>query len=301
MTVGAVSHLLYEASFDFQSELDWSLLRDSMPAMLKLTESLRSLRPEDERLTVSLIKGYAAYGFAVWETLALEEIFLEKKKTPALETMLKHYSRAVRYGIDFLERKGIGYRKLLASINRDRGVGALLDDNLDGDDREDREAVLYLAQALGGLIHFQKSNVSLLAQLPVAKEMFDWACAKEADFNYGMCDLFYASYEAGIPRMLGGNPEKGRRIFERVINRYKYHYLARVTYIQYYAIAMDDKRVYNEQKRVLEEAEKLLEREKYWHPHRKGHEAFAERNMRAFQAIAIRRYQIIKKHEKRIF
>ena len=296
-----VSDIFYEASFEFQSEMNWNLLRDSMPGILKLLEGLSSITPNDEKLLISLIKGYAGYGFAIWETKALEDIFLEREQSTHLKKALEYYSRAVNYGFDFLKLRDISSQELLTSLNKKEGITEVFKGKLDNKKREDKEAVLYFAQSLGGLIHFQKHQISLVAQLPLVKEMFDWVCSPDPDFNYGICDIFYGSYESGIPKMLGGNPEKGKKIFENVIKRHQHNWLARVAYIQYYAIPMADEKVYREQKAVLTKALDLMEKEKYWIPNKKQQSAFKERHLRTFQAIAVKRFAIIKKYEKDIF
>ncbi len=296
-----VSDIFYETSFEFQSELDWNLLRDSMPSMIKLLEGLYSIAPNDEKLIVSLIKGYAGYGFAIWETKALEDILFEKEQSIGLKKALEYYSRAVNYGFAFFKLRGISSQELLASISKKQGIINVFKGKLNNLKREDKEAVLYFAQSLGGLIYFQKHKVSLVAQLPLVKEMFDWVCSPDPDFNYGICDIFYGSYESGIPKMLGGNPEKGKKIFENVIKKHQHNWLARVAYIQYYAIPMADEKIYREQKAVLKKAFDLLEKNKYWTPGKKHFSAFNERHLRTFQAIAMKRFSIIKKYEKDIF
>src|SRR5690606_29325702 len=115
------------------------------------------------------------------------------------------------------------------------------------------EATAFFAQALGGLINMKKDDMVLVAQLPVAKGMFDWVCVEEPNINHGACDLFYGAYEAGRPKMLGGNPEKGKKIFLKAIELNPNNWLARVTYLQYYVIPMFDEDEWAAQKKVLDQ------------------------------------------------
>ena len=261
-TVNISSGLLYDISFEFQKEIDWHHLKDSMPGTLKMIEGLRSISPHNENLTAALVKGYAGYAFAVWETLALDDILSGKKKSQSLERALQFYARAIKFGLEFFAAKGLDFKSLQMAMGKERGIAALLDSKFDRDDRADREATLYFALSLGSLIHLQKTNIALMAQLPIAKKMFDWVCQDNPGSHYGTCGIFYGSYEAGIPKMLGGSPERGKKVFEQLIKENGANWLARVAYIQYYAIPMADRRVYLEQSKVLETASLIMERKK---------------------------------------
>ena len=297
----SLSDTLYDASFELQTEIDWQTLKDSLPGMLKLLESIKSVRPGDKKLILALTKGYASYAFAISETLALEDILLEKRNSPTQKRALEHYSRAVHYGFEYLALRDISHKDLTHSLREPHGLASLLEERLDGHSPRDREAILYLGLGLGALIRLQKSTVSLLSQLPLVKELFDWVCGKDPHFNYGMCGIFYGTYESGIPTILGGNPERGKKFFLDVIHRFPHNYLARAAYIQYYAIPQNDAQTYREQKVVLERALAPMEEEKLWQPGREGHEAFREKPLRAFQAVGLERFKIIQKHEGRIF
>ena len=301
VALSTMSDLLYEASFKSQSEPNWEFFKDSLPGTLKLVESLYSLAPTDEKLLASLIKGYSGYAFAIWETESLEDIILEKQESIPIQKALQFYSRAVTLGFYFLTIKGISSQDLSLSTRTPGGMNILFKDKLNSEQLEHREAILYFAQSFGALIYFQKHRLELVAQLPVVKGMFDWVCSNNDDDYYGMCGIFYGSYESAIPKMLGGHPEKGKKIFEDVIKRHPHNWLARMAYIQYYAIPMADKNIYQQQKAILEKASTLLEQKQYWTPKNIDHNAFKEKNLQLFQAIAIKRFHIVKKYEKKIF
>ena len=300
-TVNLSSHFLYDIGIEFQREADWHHLKESMPGALKILEGMHSINPHNKKLKIALIKGYAGYAFAIWETLALEDTLSKERKTYALEKTVQFYSRAIGYGLAFLIDEGTNYKRLQATMGTENGVMKLLNDKLDQDNKLDQEGVLYLALSIGSLIHLQKTNVALMAQLPIVKGMFDWACRENPHLHYGTCGIFYGSYEASIPKMLGGNPEKGKKIFEQLIKSHEDNWLARVAYIQYYAIPMADKKIYAEQKKFLENAVLVVERGNKWFPGKVQNNAFKQKNIRTFQAIAIERFKTIKKYEKDIF
>lgn len=298
---GLASGLLQDAGLGFQRERDWDLLREALPGTLGLLEGLHAARPRDARLRSALVKAHAAHGFVVWETLALGDVLRERPSPPALARALRAYARAVEHGLAFLADRGVPREDLLASMRGRGGVPALLGERLDRGDRTDREAVLYLAQAMGGTVRHRRGSPAHLAWLPVAKGLFDWACAGEADPEGGICDIFYGSYEAGIPRMLGGNPEKGRRIFERAIRRHPRNWLARTAFVEHYAVPMGDRGVWEEQKAALEKAVRLFEEDRVWRPGRERDEALRDPDLGAFQAVAVERFRTMRRHERELF
>src|SRR5690606_33440595 len=112
---------------------------------------------------------------------------------------------------------------------------------------------------------------------------------------------FYGAYEAGRPRMLGGNPDKGREIFLKAIEKNPSNWLARVTYLQYYVIPMTEEDDWNEKKKVLNLAIKLNAEDLIWRPGREKNRAFSDEGIRAFQAVALKRWEIMRKYEKELF
>ena len=218
-TVSLSSGLLYDASFAFQRELDWHHLKESMPGTLKMLEGLHSINPHNKNLTAALIKGYAGYAFAIWETLALKDALSEKKKSQALKKALQFYSRAIDYGLDFFATKGVAYKNLQIAVGQEQGIAKLLDTEFDRGDRADREAVLYLALSLGSLIHLQKTNIALMAQLPIVKGIFDWVCQNNPNLHYGTCGIFYGSYEAGHSKNARWKPRERKENFRTAYQR----------------------------------------------------------------------------------
>lgn len=300
MAVGTTAGLLFDAAYEMETEPDWDHLKDGIGPNLKMIEGLYHLSPEDDDLLVALVKGYTAYAFAIHETEALADQMAGKTNSKSLEKAQHFYSRAIQYGIEYFKEEGIEWDELMKSTRAEGGVPALLASELPTNQRA-FEAAAFFGQALGGLINLKKDDMVLVAQLPIAKGMFDWVCKEDPNINHGACDLFYGAYEAGRPRMLGGNPDKGREIFLKAIEKNPSNWLARVTYLQYYVIPMTEEDDWNEQKKVLNQALKTNAEDLVWRPGREKDSAFTQKEIRAFQAVALKRWEIIRKYEKDLF
>jgi hypothetical protein len=300
IAVGTTSGLLYDASVEFETENNWEMFKHGVPANLKVMESLLYLKPGDEKLLVSLTKAYAGYAFAISETMYWDDYYSENDKEENLHAAIYYYSRALRYGFRYLAENDITYEDLRNEMNDEEGIVKLFDDRLD-DDAPDIEGITFMAQAMGGLINLQKSKMSLIAQLPIVKGMFDWSCSKDPSVAAGLCDIFYGSYHAGRPKMLGGKPEIGKKHFLKIIKEHPDNWMGRIAYMQFYLIPLSDEDGYQEQKNFMEKAMKEHRKELVWMPGAEAHDYFKAPRVRFFQTIAVKRFEIIKKYEEDFF
>lgn len=293
-SLSTMSGVFYDAGFSMEKINNWSQLEESLPAVVTLNDSLLSLSPSDDGLILTSLKGYAAQGFAIHETRYIaDQINLEDDSLHKRNALIS-YSKALALGKRYLEKRGVNLDELVKA-----DIPKVLDRKL-STDFEDFEAVFFTAQSLGGILNLNKDKMTYISQLPIVKGMFDWVCGYRPDFNHGSCDIFYGAYEAGRPKMLGGNPAKGKEIFLNLIEKQPHNWLARVSYMQYYLIPMMDEEGYRKQKFHLENYKKLLEQAQIWNPE-KSVQIQGNASLRIYQAIAIERYKIIKKLEKDIF
>lgn len=300
IAVGTTAGLLYDAAYEMETEPSWEHLKDGMGPNLKVVEGLHHLSPSDEDLLVALTKGYGAYAFAIHETEALADQLAGKSVSLATERAQHFYSRSIEYGLLYFKEEGIELSDLMKATREEGGVPALLSKKLPSNQRA-FEGAAFFAQSLGGLINLKKDDMVLVAQLPIAKGVFDWVCSEKPDINHGACDIFYGAYEAGRPRMLGGNPEKGKAIFLSAIEKNPHNWLARIAYLQYYILPLSEEDDWAAQKKFFQDAEKVNAENMVWRPGRETNAAFKDERLRAFQAIALKRWSIIKKFEKDLF
>ena len=305
MALNTTASLLSDASKEMQTESSYTNFKVAVLANIKTVEALLFLDQENEELLVTALKGYAGYSFVVNETEYLEEYYSKKEKEVggSKEQLISNYSKSLNYGMRFLKVRGIQFNQLQDSLKETDGMDQLLTKKLDGESMLHLEGVMYLAQSLGGLINVQKNDMRLVYYAPVAKGLFDWVCKNKPDMVFGSCNLFYGAYEAGRPKMLGGNPQLAQKYFEEMIAKYPHNWLARLGYIQYYLIPLSNEEEYKQQAKFLDQALLLHQAQLKWNPvvEPQAQEAFAENQIRLFQTVAIERYKIIKKYEKELF
>jgi hypothetical protein len=284
------------------AESNYEIFKNGVVGNLILIEGMLSESPENLDLIATLNKGYAGYAFAVNETQMIEEEWAELKSESGKKQALLNYTRALNFGLRYLNQKGIELSDILSRANEPQGIHLLLDQNLKSENIRDLEIILFTAQSLAGLINLQKDNIGIVSQLPAAKGMFDWVCLKNPSINYGTCDIFYGAYEAGRPKMLGGNPAKGKEIFLKAIAKHPHNWLIRSAYLQFYLIPQNDEPGFKEQMQIMEG--KNDEFNKYYiyaSPERAEAGWTREINLRFYQALSLKRYELMNRFQKQFF
>lgn len=291
---------MYESADKIKAENNLENFEKGLLGTIYFMEGMTQIIPENPELLVSLIKAYVGYAFIVHETSYLDE-YLSKTELVSQKKVLATYTKALKYGLKFLHTQGVSLDDLKSNINSERGIVGFLEEKL-SKSKLQLEGVLYTAQSMASLMNYQKTSLSLMAYLPIAKGMFDWTCKVSPHLGDGICDLFYGAYYSSRPIQLGGDPALGRKYFEDLIQRSPYNWLARSSFIQFHIIPLREKNLYVAQMKALEQAVEQNEDDLIWSP--KGYkepQIFANEQIRLYQAVAIKRFKLIKDHEKELF
>ena len=294
-TIRSASPVFNRSSLALTKEGHWEFFKESAPANLKFMELLWQQDTDNMALLGILVKGYAGYAYAVPETLSFGEELAGNDASEAKKDAIYFYTRALDYGLLYLEKKGIKRSELLG-LNEEKltkKLKAELDD-------EDSVPVMYLAQAWGSLINLQKDNVALVSQVPKVKVLFDTVCARSPKIEHNSCEIFYAQYEASRPQMLGGNPKKAEELYRAAIKKYPRHLLIRLGYIQYLLLpAMDQDRYEAEAKTLREEIVKWSDLNRDGLENKSEYKDASDLNL--YNAIARKRFEMIEKNKSKIF
>lgn len=294
--------LLYEAGKDLETEQDYQFFELAVPANLKVVEGMLSLDPTNQKLLATLTKGYTAYAFAVRETRYLESVYKNAKEEEIEELKwqtLAIYSKAHNFGQRYFASRKFGFDQVFEMQNDSLALHKALDEKL-GNSIEAIETAMFTAQALGTIINLRKDEMGLIARLPLVKILFDWSCQKKPDVAFGACDIFNGTYELARPKMLGGNPEKGKEIFETAMKKYPHNWLIGVSYLQYGAIPLSEKEIFDQLQPAFDEAEKTWQKSMQYSLDETPID-LGNKQMRVYQMIAMKRWALIKKYQKNLF
>ncbi len=286
---------LFEKSNDgMMKEGNWEHFRASSPANLKFIELMWEQDKENLPLLGVLTKGYAGYAFGVHETLAFGDELAGIDNSPSKSEAIFFYTRALDYGLRYLDKKGLSRPDLLSSDENK------LAKKLNDLSEEDATTLLYTAQSWGSLINLQKDNITLVSLIPKVKVLFDRVCKLKPDIDQNVCDIFFAQYEAARPKMLGGNPENAEKLYLAAIARHPQHLLIRLNYIQYLLLPGFEKEKYEQQAVVLrEEFAKWSDQNRDSLDNVSPYRNVQDLNL--FNSIAKKRFELIEKYKSKIF
>lgn len=293
--VRRASPVFVKAGDELTREDSWEFFRTSAPGNVKLVELLYLTDPSNMTLLPAVIKAYAGYAFAVPETLAFGDALAGKEDSPHVKEAITLYTRALDYGVTYLESRGVK-RKDLLSLSED-DLKKLLGKKIDEDDFV---ALVYFAQAWGSLINLQKDNVALVSQIPRVKILFDHVCKKAPKIEHEICAIFYAQYEGSRPRMVGGSPERARELYLKARKENPHHLLIPLGLIQYVVIpAMEGEEYETLAQELRKEFSDWENRDRSELRDSTPYRKIRELNL--YNAVARKRFELIEQNKKNIF
>jgi len=203
------------------SESDPDFAREALPGNLKMLETLLESAPSDPRLLGLLAEGFTGYSF----------LFLEDE---APERAVRFYQRAARYGLRLLALN----RKLSGLESLDAAAMAAV---LPAAARADVPGLFWTATAWADEANLAKNDSAALARIPKAARMMQRVLELDPDYAFHGAETFFAVYDCSLPKVAGGDPERGRRRFEAVFAGTRRAYLqAQYLCMKYCAVALLD-------------------------------------------------------------
>ncbi len=289
------SPVFHEAGDQLTKEDSWIFFRNSAPGNLKFLELVYLTDPDNMGLLPAVIKAHTGYAYAVPETLAFEDELAGRAESDHKSEAILHYTRALDYGVVYLGKQDISKNDLL-TLDEEKLRQKLKKETND----DDLVAMVYMAQSWGSLINLQKDNVALVSQIPRVKILFDHVCARKPEIENGICDIFMAQYEASRPRMLGGNPEKAKELYDSAMKKYPHHLLIPLNMIQYIHLPSMDQDAYEIMASYMKT--ELAEWGSKKRDNLKDETRYRNsRDLNLYNAVAKKRLEIIEQNKKKIF
>jgi len=218
MTRGAAS---------MEEEGDLALAEQAMPSQLKLLDGLLANDPGNASLLTLTSKGYGGYAF----------LFVEGADEARASAL---YLRARDFGLRALKRSAAC--ELAAETDP-----ALIDACLARFKRRDAPALFWTAYAWSGAVKLKLDSPESIAEFPKIERMMRRVDALSPGFFYGGPDTFLGSYYGGRSKMLGGDPEKAKRHFDKALAAGGARFLTvQLLYARYYAVQFQDKGLFHD-------------------------------------------------------
>lgn len=224
-----------------QEHWDWEFARDTIPSGIMRLEGMFQVVPDNEDLLHQLVRAYAAWGFGFIED-QMEEAEVQGNWDEAEQLRTRAqlaYQRAVMFVKRLFRMEDDEFDAVFAQ--GPEAFRAWVYETFD--DEEDVPLLFWSGYAWGLMV--RAGDPSALVDLPIARALIDRAVELDpAYFHYaGM--TFQAAIEASIPEPMGGNPEKGRQLFERVLELTDRRALTvQLNYARTYAVNTNNRELY---------------------------------------------------------
>jgi predicted anti-sigma-YlaC factor YlaD len=196
----------------YASDEDPELVRAAAPFGLKTMEGLLEQKPRHEGLLTSLASGFTQYAYAFVQSDA-DQADLDgrvEQARAARERARKLFLRARDYGLRGLEVRHAGMpARLRAGADRAKALGEAT--------RDDVPLLYWTASAWTLAIANGKTDMGLVAELPVPVAMMERALALDEAWDEGAIHEFFVAYDATRSAGEGGGPERAKAHLDRAL------------------------------------------------------------------------------------
>ncbi len=210
MAMNAMADALSEGSSNvYASDEDPRFVGEALPFALKTMESVLQSTPEHTRLLTATAASFVQYGYAfvLMPAESLERSDYRRSK--------KERYRAKRF---FLRARNYGLRALNSKYT---GIGIQLNDNpiqaLSQTKKVDIPALYWTAAAWASAISSDKSDMALVADLPIVEALMERCMKLDETWGNGAIHEFFLVYDAGRSIAAGGGIESAERHFKRAM------------------------------------------------------------------------------------
>ena len=232
MAIREVGDLVADGVPAFERDDDPDLIRDALPANIKLLEAMLESDPENRQLLTLLAQMYASY------TFGFVEPELDKPQNPLKTQIRERLNRLYLRGMAYGERALIAAESSCAEgLKVSTGIDACLNKL----DKDDVPALFWYGFNVAAYVNRNFNSVSALALGVNIEKSMQRVVALQEDFNFGCAHVLLMAYFGSRSPMMGGSAEKAKEHYEKVqAITEKQFWLADVFYARYVLVQNDD-------------------------------------------------------------
>jgi hypothetical protein len=235
--------LITRGSAAIAQHWDVDLVGDGMPGSILQLEGLYATLPDDEQVGLELLRAYVSYGQGWIEPSADE--------AEARGDLEGQRELLVRARLLYLRARNIGLHHLRL---RDERIDARIRQGADSLERYlaerytsqgDVPVLLWTGYAWGSAINVSREDPELILDVATARAFVERAVTlDETYFEYGGL-TFLGAIASAMPESSGGDPERGRELFERALaGTSRTFFQVQLQYARSYAVTIGDRTLF---------------------------------------------------------
>lgn len=243
LTARASGDLIVRASDALQRHWDDELIGDAMPSTIVQLEGVFAVVPDDETIGLVLVRAYAAYTFGWIEDEAEQaEAAGDLEEADRVRARARHlYERARNVAIHLLRLRDRGIDAAIAG--GPESLARWLDQHVQS--REAAMLSLWTGLTWGSAIGMSGGDPELVADLSLTREFVERSVRYDETLEHAAGLTFLAGISSATGEGIGGDPDRGREIFERALlatNRRSF--VVQLAYATTYAVTVGDRALF---------------------------------------------------------
>lgn len=242
-TAHSSAKLFRRASVAFDEQPDYEIARQAAPALILQLEGVLRVVPDDRDLLFSASKSWSSYAFAF-----IEDDMLAAEARGDLEEADRLRARARRI---YLRARDLGLTLLEQMAPGARAAAQAGPDSLEKfvkaefEDADDAPALLWTGNAWGAAIDISRDDPALVADKELTVILVERSVQLDESYMFASGHTFLGYDHAILSPALGGDPEAGRKHFERALELTKRKaLLVQLNYARSYAAQTQSRDLY---------------------------------------------------------
>jgi hypothetical protein len=241
VAVNTTAGILGEAADTTRAYFDWESMGVAAPSGLIQLEGLHTISPDNDALSLMLLKAYMAYAYG-WVMDAYDEADLKADFELAnhhKQRAFLMYSRARDLGLRVVTRRDPLFADM---IHQDPKTLRAHFDKTFG--KDDMPALFWLMMSWTSAIN-NSPHMEDLTDMSALRVIAEWVVARNPGYEDAGALVFLGGFEASFPKQMGGHPEKGKAYFEQALKlTQRRNHILLINYATLYAVAAQDRALY---------------------------------------------------------
>lgn len=241
MAVDTTASILSEADIVARSYFDWESAGYAGPAGIIQFEGLHLLSPDNEELSLMLVKAYMAYAYG-W-VMDSYEVAMAKADFDLAEhhkyRAFLMYSRARDLALRVVAQHDPKVRDALTM--EPKKLRAYLDRTFDEDELP---ALFWLMMSWTSAINNSPHSEDM-ADMAELRVIAHWIIDRDPGYEDAGALVFLGGFESSMPKAFGGDPAKGKEYFERALALTdRKNHIVLINYAMLYAVNVQDRALF---------------------------------------------------------